>query len=99
VVSGRAEIERLWGIYFSRIDRGRLLGITVESARLLGPEVAIVNVATTTGGQHSESGEALETRRARGTWVVTREGGAWQIAALRAHSPVGELRAAPGRDR
>jgi uncharacterized protein (TIGR02246 family) len=99
MVSGRMQIEHWWGVYFSRVDRGRLLGLTVESARMLGPDVAVVNVATMTGGQHSDSGEALESRRARGTWVVTRAGETWQIAALRAHSPVGELRAAPGRDR
>jgi uncharacterized protein (TIGR02246 family) len=98
-IVGREAIAAWWNEYFSRIDSGRLLSVSIESIRLLGPDIALINVATTTGGTHSETNEILESRKARGTWVVTREGGEWKISALRAHSPVGELREAPGTDK
>ncbi|MEJ2129750.1 MAG: SgcJ/EcaC family oxidoreductase [Woeseiaceae bacterium] len=98
-IVGRDAIAEWWDGYFSHIDSGRLLTISIESIQLLGPNVALINVETTTGGNHSETNEVLESRQARGTWVVTRSSGNWQIAALRAHSPVGELRVAPGTDK
>ena len=98
-IVGQAAIEAWWSHYFSRLDRGRLLAISIESARILGPDVALINVATTTSGIHSDTGESLESRKARGTWVVTRSAGGWKISALRAHSPIGQLRDAPGTDR
>ena len=97
-ISGRAEIERSWNLYFSRIDSGRVLSISIESVRILSPNIALLNVDTTTSGTHSETKEVLESRRARGTWVVTRVGGDWKISALRMHSPVGEQRQGPGTD-
>lgn len=98
-IIGRGAIESWWNLYFSRIDSGRLLAISIESIRMLSPHVALLNVHTTTGGSHSETGEVLESRKARGTWVVTRGNSGWKISALRMHSPVGELREAPGTDR
>lgn len=98
-IVGRDAILAWWDRYFSRIDSGRLLTISIESIQLLGPNVALVNVETTTGGNHSETDELLEPRNARGTWVVTRSGSDWQISALRMHSPIGELRVAPGTDK
>lgn len=98
-IVGREAIAVWWKQYFSRIDSDRQLSISIESIRLLSQDVALINVATTTGGAHSETHEILEPRRARGTWVVTREGGGWRISALRAHSPIGELREAPGTDK
>jgi uncharacterized protein (TIGR02246 family) len=98
-VVGRDAISEWWGRYFSRLDRGRLLTISIESIKFLDPNVALINVETTTGGNHSVTGQILESRKARGTWVVTRSGSDWQISALRAHSPLGELRAAPGTDK
>jgi len=98
-IVGREAISSWWGGYFLRIDSGRLLTISVESIRLLSPDIALVNVDTTTGGAHSKTNEILESRKARGTWVVTRDSGDWKISALRAHSPVGELREAPGTDK
>ena len=98
-IVGREAIAASWNRYFSRIDSGRLLSVSIESIRLLSPDIALINVATTTGGTHSETNEILESREARGTWVVTRGGGEWKISALRAHSPIGELREAPGTDK
>jgi uncharacterized protein (TIGR02246 family) len=98
-IVGREAIAASWNQYFSRIDSGRLLTVTVESIRFLSPDIALINVATTTGGTHSETNEILESRNARGTWVVTRQDGEWRISALRAHSPVGQLRQAPGTDK
>lgn len=97
-IVGREAIAASWNRYFSRIDSGRLLAVSIESMRFLSPDIALINVATTTGGTHSETNEMLESRKARGTWVVTRGGGEWKISALRAHSPIGELREVPGKD-
>lgn len=97
-IVGRSAIASFWSLYFSRIDSDRHLSISIDSLRFLGPDIALINVATRTGGIHSETKETLEIRKARGTWVVIREGGEWKISALRAHSPVGELREKPGRD-
>ena len=98
-IVGRAAIEMGWNRYFSRIDSGRLLAISIESIRILSPDVALINVDTTTGGIHSETDKVLESRKARGTWVVTRSSGDLKISALRAHSPTGELRESPGTDK
>jgi uncharacterized protein (TIGR02246 family) len=97
-IAGRATIEAWWNVYFSKINGGRVISISVESLRILSPDIALLNVATTTSGIHSETNEVLESRKARGTWVVTRSSGDWRISALRAHSPVDELREAPGTD-
>ena len=98
VIAGRAPIRNWWELYFSRLDDGRNISIAVVSTRMLGPDVALLNVETTTGGTHSATNAPLESRKARGTWVVTRNEGSWRISALRAHSPVGEFRAVPGMD-
>ncbi len=97
-IVGRAAIETSWDLYFSRIDSGRAVSISIDSIRNLSPRIALLNVHTTTGGTHSETNEELPSRKARGTWVVTRVGGDWKIAALRIHSPVGEQRLGPGTD-
>jgi ketosteroid isomerase-like protein len=93
-----AAIETSWDLYFSRIDSGRAISISIDSIRNLSPRIALLNVHTTTGGTHSETNEELPSRKARGTWVVTRIGGDWKIAALRMHSPVGQQRLGPGTD-
>jgi ketosteroid isomerase-like protein len=98
-ISGRAAIEQSWADYFSRIDSGRVISIPIESVRYLRSEIALINVETTTGGSHSESNDVMENRRARGTWVIIRRKGEWKIFALRAHSPIGELREKPGTDK
>ena len=98
-VSGRAAIEQSWDQYFSGIDRNRHISISIESMRLLRPDVALLNVDTITGGTHSETNEPLEPRQARGTWLVIRNDGEWEITALRMHSPVGESRDKPGTDK
>jgi len=97
-IAGRTAITSWWDQYFSRIDSGRIVSISIESISILSAEIALLNVHTTTGGSNAETSEALESRKARGTWVVTRVGGDWKIAALRMHSPVGTLREAPGID-
>jgi uncharacterized protein (TIGR02246 family) len=97
-IIGRAAIEAWWDQYFSRIDSGRIVSVSIDSMRILSPNIALLNVHTTTGGTHSETNEALESRKARGTWVVARAGEDWKIAALRMHSPAGEQRLKPGTD-
>ena len=98
IIVGRPAIETWWDVYFSRIDSGRVVSVSIESMRLLSPAIALLNVATTTSGNHSATNEVMESRQARGTWVVTSAGGEWKIAALRMHSPVGKQRLKPGTD-
>jgi uncharacterized protein (TIGR02246 family) len=97
-IVGREAIESWWSQYFSRIDSGRVVSISIESISNLSPNIALLNVHSTTGGTHSKTREVMESRKARGTWVVVRVSGNWKIAALRMHSPVGEIRDAPGTD-
>ena len=99
-IVGRASIQMWWDRYFSRLDSGRVVSISVESIRILSPDVALLNVATTTGGFHSETSEPLESRKARGTWVVTRSRGAWTISVCsgKRREPINRAwRAAYGR--
>jgi len=98
-MSGRAAIQAWWNVYFSRLDSGRVISISIEFVRVLSADVVLLNVETTTGGTHSETNMTLEPRKARGTWAATRSGGEWRITALRAHSAVGKLRQAPGTDK
>ena len=98
-IIGQAAIKTWWDQYFTRIDGGRMVSVSIESKRILGPNIALLNVHTTTGGTHSETNETLESRNARGTWVAIRASEGWKIAALRMHSPVGEQRLKPGTDK
>ena len=79
---GREAIESWWRTYFERQEPERRGTFEVTSARLLTPGVALVNVATTTGGAGA-GGEALPARKARGTWLLRRHGGDWVISAMR----------------
>jgi len=79
---GRQAIRGWWRDYFSDQEPGRELTLDVQSVRFVGPDVAVVNVATTTGGRDGK-GRALLSRKFRGAWVVHRQGGEWLIWAMR----------------
>lgn len=79
---GREAIESWWRAYFVRQEPERRGTFDVTSARLLASEVALVDVATTTGGAVA-GGTALPARKARGTWLLRRHGGDWLISAMR----------------
>jgi uncharacterized protein (TIGR02246 family) len=97
-VVGRDAIRDGWARYFSRLDEARRGRLAIDSLRVVAPDVVLVNVDSTTSG-HRANGEELPTRLARGTWLVARRDGRWQIEALRALPAVGEARLAPGTDR
>jgi uncharacterized protein (TIGR02246 family) len=78
---GRAAIEAFWRRYFSRQEPERRGTFAVVSARRLTPDVALVNVTSTTHG--ADVAEDLPVRRARGTWVLRRADGEWRIEAMR----------------
>jgi len=80
---GRQAIQDWWGDYFARQEPERNITIALNSVRLIAADVALVNVATTTGGTNPQ-GEALLSRKARGTWLLRRDGSEWLISALRA---------------
>lgn len=98
LLRGRKAIRDFWGTYFAHIDEEREGKFTIDSVRLIAPNVALVNVDSRTEGNGSD-GQALPVRLARGTWVVVREGGVWQISALRGFPAEGEVRTGPGVDR
>jgi uncharacterized protein (TIGR02246 family) len=80
---GRGAIEAWWRTYFERQEPERRGRFDVTSARLLTPDVALVNLATSTGGR-GLGGEALPVRKARATWLLRRHGSRWLIEAARA---------------
>jgi len=80
---GRQAIQDWWGEYFERQEPERTINIDVKLIRLIASDVALANVATTTGGTNAQ-GEALLSRGARGTWLLRRDSGEWLISALRA---------------
>ena len=97
-VSGREAIGEWWRTYFFRLDEGRKGAFELLSLRDIAPEVTLANVRSKTFGV-SRHGKGLETRLARGTWVVVKSHGEWQIAAMRGFPAEGEQRERPGTDR
>jgi uncharacterized protein (TIGR02246 family) len=84
-VAGRSEILAWWRAYFRNVKPGTRMALTIESARLLQPGVAVMNVVA------SRDDVARATPRARGTWVVVNDGQAWKVAASRFLPPVGGM--------
>lgn len=80
---GREAIEAWWRTYFERQEPERRGTFDVTSARLLTPDVALVNLATMTGGR-GLGGKVLPVRKARATWLLRRHGSQWLIEAARA---------------
>jgi uncharacterized protein (TIGR02246 family) len=85
-IQGRQEIENWWRDYwlsrFNRQEPGRRGTFNLNSVRFFGNDVALINVESTTGGRDS-SGVELDTRKARGTWLLQRQNGNWLISAMR----------------
>jgi uncharacterized protein (TIGR02246 family) len=81
-VHGRRAIRDWWQDYFARQEPERRLTLDVSPVKLIAEDVAVVNVATTTGG-HGPEGQELRRRRFRGTWLLQRRGGDWLISAMR----------------
>ena len=79
---GRQAIQDSWRDYFSNQEPERHLTLDVQSVRFVAADVAVVNVATTTGGRDQQD-RALPSRRFRGAWVVHRQSGEWLISAMR----------------
>lgn len=82
ITSGRKAIEGWWRNYFAKQEPQRHVSIELHALRLIAPDVAVLNVTTTTQGR-SAQGEELRSRYARGTWVVVHQDDAWMIAAMR----------------
>lgn len=82
IADGRAVIERSWREYFAVQEPERTLSIEILSSRAITAAVAVLNVRTTTGGRTTQ-GLELNARRARGTWVLVRQDGAWLVSAMR----------------
>lgn len=80
-VKGRQAIADRWQNYFANQESERHLTLDVHSLRLVAADVAVVNVATTTGGRDRE-GQELHARRFRGTWVMHGRSGKWLISAM-----------------
>jgi uncharacterized protein (TIGR02246 family) len=88
---GQAAIAAGHAAIFQTIYAGSTNHCTVEGARLLRPEVALVRVHSMLEAPH---GPLAGRHGARFSLVLTKEGGGWEIAAL--HNT---LEAAPGPPR
>ena len=86
MVEGRQAIENWWQDFwqskFNKQEPGRRGTFNVNSVRFLATDVALANVESTTGGRDS-SGVELDTRKARGTWLLHRQNGNWLISSMR----------------
>lgn len=84
-IRGRQAIENVWRNYwqskFNKQEPERKGTFIPNSIRFLAGDVALVNIETTTGGRDS-LGVELQTRKARGTWLLHRQNGDWFISAL-----------------
>lgn len=78
---GRQAIAAWWRTYFERQEPQRRATFDVTSARLLAPDVVLVNLTSTTGGVGAD-GAALVERKARGTWLMRRHGDTWLIETM-----------------
>jgi uncharacterized protein (TIGR02246 family) len=97
-IDGREAIGEWWDGYFSRLDNGRKGEFELLSIREIAPGIGLVNIRSKTLGTASV-GEVLDTRLARGTWVVVKTDGTWLITSMRALPAEGEDRFRPGEDR
>jgi uncharacterized protein (TIGR02246 family) len=88
---GQAAIAAGHAALFQSVYAGSTNHYTVEAARLLRPEVALVRVHSLLDAPH---GPLSGRHRARFSLVLTKESGGWEIAAF--HNT---LEAAPGPPR
>ncbi|HKI89775.1 MAG TPA: nuclear transport factor 2 family protein [Draconibacterium sp.] len=84
-IHGRQAIENFWRRYwqsnFNRQEPERRGTFTLNSLRFLANNVAVANVETITGGKDS-LGVELQSRKARGTWLMQRQNSDWLISAI-----------------
>ena len=85
-IQGRQAIENWWRNYwrskFNKQEPERRGTFNLHSLRFLSADVALANIESTTGGRDSLGAE-LQTRKARGTWLLHRQNGNWLISAIR----------------
>jgi uncharacterized protein (TIGR02246 family) len=74
-IKGRAVIGAGHQQIFDTVYKGSHNTLTVEDIRFLRSDVAVARVLA-----HLQFGE--QTANARSTWVLTKAGGAWQVAAF-----------------
>ena len=59
-----------------------VLKIDEVKVRFLRPDVASVDILWTQTGSKTADGKDRGTRKGLASWVVTKEGGAWQVAVM-----------------
>jgi uncharacterized protein (TIGR02246 family) len=79
-IQGRAVIAAGHQGLFESVYRGSHNTFTVESIRFLRPDVALARVVA-----HLKAG--IGEGEARNTWVLTKEGGTWQVVSFQ-NTPV-----------
>ena len=84
-ILGRQAIENLWRSYwqskFNKQEPERKGKFILNSVRFFSSDVALVNIESITGGRDS-LGVELQTRKARGSWLLHRQNSNWLISAL-----------------
>lgn len=82
LIHGREDIKRWWRAYFEKQEPGRKETFGINSIRIISDDVALVNLESNTWGSDNR-GEKLLTRKARGTWLMRRQGNDWLIESMR----------------
>jgi uncharacterized protein (TIGR02246 family) len=82
IVGGRPAVETWWHRYFAVQEPERTLTIDVQETNSMARDFVLLNVRTTTGGRTTQ-GTELPARRARGTWLLVRQGSDRLISAMR----------------
>ena len=97
IAVGRDAIRDWWEKYFGQIHSTRIGVFTIDSMRIISPEVVLLNIESTTSG-FGPGGDILPERKARGTWILTKSTGDWLISALRGLPAEGDSRVSHGTD-
>lgn len=85
VTVGRAAIRRWWDTRFAEMERGRRIALTLNSVRLISPDVGVINTVGVSADRDPQ-GRPRAADEDRGAWVVVNRAGQWRIAALRVHA-------------
>ncbi len=81
LIQGKQSIQDWWDSYFSKPRNYRALFI-IDEIRTIGDDVAQVNF-TVTGAFPETKGKLRPVRQTSAMWILVRESGKWEIAALR----------------
>jgi len=86
-VSGRAEVERLYGIEHGTVFKDSKLNLVVERVRFVAEGVAVSDGSYELFGARDPRGRPIGLRSGYFTTVLVRAGDEWKVAAARLMLP------------